>query len=149
MAKDKTRMSEEASAAEAAALAERKYVSSEAAWDEAPGQEFGGKAEVVNIQVGEIAGPFTYVGHTQMQTDLGAATVHQATTKEGEQVRLPISATFVKAVDQAALSFGDTFLVRRGEDVEKKRGKGAGSMIPVYALKVLERVNKPAAPAAQ
>lgn len=138
MAKN-TRMSDEAAAEQAAAKAARSYMADDSAWESAGGQEFGGKASVVTIDVGEVAGPFTYSNHVPMTTELGTVTVHQATTEDGEQVRLPISATFVKAVDQAQLQFGDTFLVRRFEDVEKKRGKGAGNAIPVYAIKVLSR----------
>lgn len=137
-------MAQEAEADAIAALAARTYVTDESAWDEAEGQEFGGKSDVINILVGEIAGPFVYAGHQSMVTDLGEATVHIANTSDGESVRLPISATFVRAVDAAGLAFGDTFLVRRSDDVKKKKGKGAGNMIPVYAIKVTSRVARPA-----
>ena len=117
--------------------AERNYIAAAEAWDNVEGQEFGGKADVVDIKIGEVAGPFVYLNHVPMETRLGNVTVHQATTEDGDTVRLPISATFVRAVDQAKLAFGDTFLVKRLDDVKKKQGKGAGNMIPVYAIKIL------------
>lgn len=139
MASKTTKMAQEADASNAEELSKRGYMADAAAWDNDEGQEFGGKADVVKILVGEIAGPFTYLNHVSMETDLGKVTVHQATTEDKQQVRLPISATFVRAVDQADLKFGDVFLIKRSEDVEKKRGKGAGNDIPVFAIKVLKR----------
>ncbi len=112
----------------------------QAAWDNAEGQEYGGQSDILKMKVGEIAGPLVYVGHQQIETDLGSATVHLATDEEEEQWRLPISATFIRCVDQANLKQGDTFLVRRLDDQQKKRGKGKGNAMAIFALKVTQRV---------
>ncbi|MDE2102577.1 MAG: hypothetical protein KGL39_35345 [Patescibacteria group bacterium] len=128
------------------ALAERDYIVSVEQWDSMKGEEFGGKSEILILQVGEIAGPLTYVGHQEMTTDLGDTTVHTATTKSGEQVRLPIQATFLRALDQAGVVRGDSFMVKRFEDQVKKKGKGAGNPMAIYGVKVIDRV--PRAPVA-
>lgn len=140
MATKQSRMAAEATQLNDEAMAARKYMSTEAAWDSAEGEEFGGKSEILTIVVGEVAGPLKYIGHQQMTTELGETTVHLATNQEDETLRLPIQATFIRAVDQAGLQRGDTFLVKRFEDQEKKRGKGAGNQMAIYAIKVLERV---------
>lgn len=140
MADDAKRMSEDEKAA-------RTYMNTEEAWDAAQGEEFGGKSEILSIEVGEVAGPLTYVGHQEMTTELGETTVHMATNKEGETLRLPIQATFQRAIDQAGVERGDTFLVKRDEDQTKKRGKGAGNPMAIYAVKVTNRAPRQNPPA--
>lgn len=129
------------SAAEAAAedKVERPYLMNAEEWDSAEGQEFGGSSGILDLKVGEVAGIFTYTGHQQINTELGETTVHTALDEDGAQWRLPIQATFLRAVDQARLGMNDKFAVRRDEDVKKKRGKGAGNMMAIYAIKVIER----------
>jgi len=112
----------------------------ESAWDSADGQEFGGSADIMLIQPGQIAGPFEYQGHQQITTDLGETTVHLGADEDGNQWRLPIQATFIKAVDQSGMRRGDRFLVRRLANQTKKKGKGAGNEMAIYAVKVIERV---------
>jgi hypothetical protein len=119
--------------------AERPYLMDEAAWDTVDGQEFGGASGILELKVGEVAGIFTYTGHQQITTDLGDATVHTALDEDGAQWRLPIQATFLRAVDQAGLKMNDKFAIRRDEDVLKKRGKGAGKPMAIFAIKVIER----------
>lgn len=127
--------------AEAAAeeKAERPYIKAAEAWDEMAGQEFGGASGILDLKVGEVAGVFVYTGHQQVTTDLGETTVHTGLDEEGNQWRLPIQATFLRAVDQARLGMGDKFAVKREEDQIKKRGKGAGNKMAIYAIKVVER----------
>lgn len=121
----------------------RKHIISVDQWDEVEGQEFGGKSDILDLHEGEVAGPFSYSGHQEMVTDLGATTVHLGTVVDGEDagetVRLPIQATFLRAVDQAGLSKGDTFLIKRFDDQLKKKGKGAGKPMAIYGIKVTER----------
>lgn len=114
-------------------------LANEEAWDGASGQEFGGSADILQIEVGQVAGPLEYQGHQQITTDLGEATVHTASDEEGNQWRLPIQATFVRAIDQAGMRRGDKFLVKRMDDTIKKRGKGAGNPMSIYAIKIVER----------
>jgi len=126
------------SAAEEDAV-KRPYIQASEYWDEQEGQEFGGASGILELQVGEVAGPFTYTGHQNMTTELGDTTVHTGNDEEGNQWRLPIQATFLRAIDQARISMGDKFAVKRLDDVKKKRGKGAGNMMAIFAIKVLER----------
>jgi len=80
-----------------------------------------------------------------MVTELGATTVHTAKNTKTEDVyRLPIQATFLRAIDQAGLKRGDVFGVKRFEDQIKKRGKGAGNPMAIFAIKVFTRVAQPA-----
>jgi DNA helicase TIP49 (TBP-interacting protein) len=74
-----------------------------------------------------------------MTTELGETTVHTATDPGNNTLRLPISATFVRAIDQAGVKRGDVFAVHRWEDVIKKSGKGKGQTMPVYSVKVITR----------
>jgi hypothetical protein len=118
---------------------ERPYLKDADVWDELGGQEFGGAAGILELKEGELAGVFTYTGHQEITTDLGATTVHTASDEDGTQWRMPIQATFLRAVDQARIGMGDKFAVKREEDVTKKRGKGAGNPMAIYAIKVIER----------
>lgn len=142
--KGKTQFAEESAQNELTEeqLAARNYMADEAAWD-ADGEEFGGKADILILKVGEIAGPLTYVGHQKMTTSLGETTVHLATNKEGETMRLPIQATFLRSIDQGGLVRGDTFLVKRFEDQIKKQGKGAGNPMAIYGVKIKTRSVRP------
>lgn len=133
------RMAEEAQEDKAALLAKRTYVLEPTAWDTQEGDEFGGKSEILLMEVGDICGPFDYVGHQQMTTSLGETTVHKGMDENGDILRLPIQATFLRAVDEAALQRGDTFIVKRFEDQIKKQGKGKGEPMAIYAVKVTKR----------
>src|SRR5690349_22037806 len=109
-----TRMAQEAAQLTEQQEELRKHtLANQEAWDGVDGQEFGGSAEVLILREGEVAGPLTYTGHQVINTELGETTSHTGMTTEGVQVRLPIQATFLRAVDQAKLGFGDEFLVRR------------------------------------
>ncbi len=139
--------SEEAkAAAHAEAMAARTYVLKDNDWDRADGQEYGGQSEILLMDVGEIAGKFTYVGKQAMATELGDTTVHTAVTANKEQVRLPISAAFLRSVDQAGIRQGDKFLIKRLDDVQKKSGKGKGQTMQIYAVKVTDRAPREQAP---
>ncbi len=118
---------------------ERPYLKDAGVWDKVDGQEFGGAAGILELKPGEVAGIFTYSGHQQITTDLGETTVHTGVDEDGTQWRLPIQATFLRAVDQAGLKFGDKFAIKREDDVIKKRGKGAGKEMAIFAIKVTER----------
>lgn len=135
-----TKMAQEAAEAESRRLAERTYMADESAWENADGEEYGGQADILEIKEGEIAGPFVYVGHQEMTTDLGDTTVHMATNKDGDTLRLPIQATFLRAIDQADVIRGDTFLIKRFEDQIKKKGKGANKPMAIFGVKVTKRV---------
>jgi hypothetical protein len=127
------------------AAAERPYIATEQDWDAVSTPEFGGQADILQVQVGEIAGPFEYMGHQPMIMEGGkTVTVHLGVDKSGDTLRLPIAASFLRAVDQAELMRGDTFLLRRSEDVKKKAGIGKGQAMQIYAVKVKTRVPRQA-----
>lgn len=107
-------------------------------WDTLKGHEFGGQAPILEMEVGDIVGPLTYSGKSTIVTEKGTAISHTAQLGD-QQIRLPLSATFIRAVDQAALNSGDQFYVRRDEDVKGKTGKAKGQTLQVYCIKVTER----------
>lgn len=108
-------------------------------WDAVETPEFGGQADIMALEVDEIGGPFEYVGHQPMRLEDKDVTVHIGLTTEGTNMRLPISASFLRAVDQAKLAPGDTFAIKRNDDVKKKNGKGKGNMMQIYSVKVLTK----------
>jgi hypothetical protein len=122
---------------------ERNYVRPVEDWDTFDGQEYGGAAPILVLHENEVAGPFAYMGYQKVVTELGEATVHSGSDTEGQSWRLPIQATFIRAIDQANLKIGDRFAVRRDDDVTKKRGKGAGNAMAIFRIKVTERASAP------
>ena len=142
----------ERESAESAAK-ERPWITSEEAWKKVAGPEFGGQADILQINVGEVAGPFEYIGHQPMVLEGNkTVTVHLAMSDPGETLRLPIAASFLRAIDQAEIIKGDKFLIRRTDDVTKKSGVGKGQAMQIYAVKLTARVARsvaaPAAPVA-
>lgn len=138
MADDKkTKMAAEAETEHQAAR--QSYVGDSSLWDKSREPEYGGQSEILELGVGEVSRELVYVSHQPMKTALGDTTVHTATTPDGSSVRLPISAAFLRALDQSGIKRGDTFLVKRFEDVKKQAGKGAGQNMQIYAVKVLNR----------
>jgi len=117
----------------------KQYILSEEQWAKLGGQEFGGESDIIKIEPGQFAGPFQYAGHSKIVTDLGEVTAHTAHTISGDLVRLPIQATFLRAIDQAGVQLGDTFAIGRGRDVKKKKGKGAGNDMAIYKIKLITR----------
>lgn len=115
------------------------YILDKSKFETLEGEVYGGQSDIVLIQVGEVAGVFTYVGHQQITTELGETTAHNATGPDGKPVRLPIQATFLKALDQAGIQRGDKFIIKRDADVVKQKGAGKGKPMAIYAVKVTER----------
>lgn len=126
-------------------LAARTYLATDKDWDSSGEIEFGGQSDILTLEVGEVGGPFSYIGHQPMNTELGETTVHTATTPDDATIRLPISSSFLRCVDQAGINRGDKFLVRRGEDTVKRNGKGKGQMMQIYSIKVTSRAAAPSA----
>jgi hypothetical protein len=111
------------------------------AFDNLPGDTFGGSSEILMLNEGDVAGPLTYVGHRL--TDLGngkqPADIHEAKDSEGATWRLPIATNFRRQAEGAQLAAGDTFYVKRLDDVVKKNGVGKGQMMQMYQIKVTVR----------
>jgi hypothetical protein len=110
-------------------------------FDAIDGIEFGGQSEILHINVDEAAGPFIYAGKNVIDTDIGKAVSHSAHNEAGEQVRMPLSATFIKAIDMANLGVGDAFYVKRYADVIGKTGRAKGQTLQVYSIKVVSRAD--------
>ncbi len=108
------------------------------------GETFGGSYPQLNIDEDAVIGPIEYVKDTQIQLeDDGQPKMVKVAVLKGPDGVLgtgPISANFVKHFDEANLSVGDVIAIKRYKDVVKKRGKGAGVKMKIYALKVLSRV---------
>jgi hypothetical protein len=107
-------------------------------WDNLGVPEIGGQSDILIINQGEASGPFIYTGHRAFDLQGKQVTGHSATLN-GEQYRLPISASFTQALDQAGIHQGDEFYIRRGDDQAKKNGVGKGTMMAIYAIKVTKR----------
>lgn len=126
-------------AAQKAAIEKKTYLMAPQDWDDNDSPEYGGQSDILELEVGEIAGPLEYIGSTSMTLEGGEVTVHQALTPNGDTVRCPISASFLRSFDQAAIQKGDKFAVKRNDDTTKKSGKGKGQAMHIYSVKVVER----------
>lgn len=126
-------------AAQKAAIDKKTYLMEPGAWEKNSSPEFGGQSDILELEVGEIAGPLEYIGFTTMSLEGGEVTVHQAITPNGDTIRCPIAASFIRAFDQAAIAKGDKFAVKRNDDAEKKSGKGKGTNMQIYSVKVVSK----------
>lgn len=110
-------------------------------FDGAPGDTFGGESEILMLDEGMAAGPFSYLGHRL--TDLGngkaPADIHEAKDNQGDTWRLPIATNFRRQAEGADLKRGDTFFVKRLSNVLKKNGMGKGEPMQMYQIKVTVR----------
>jgi hypothetical protein len=132
MATDKTKGT-------AAATNKKTYIMDPASWDRNSSPEFGGQSDILELEVGEVAGPLTYIGYTSMKLENGDVKVHQATTPDSSTVRCPISASFLRAFDQAGIVQGDQFAIKRNEDTDKKTGVGKGQTMHIYSVKIVKK----------
>lgn len=113
-------------------------------WDQLEGETYGGQSPILVIHPGQIVGPITFNAQNTVKGDDGGEMVQTTGLVDGKTHRLPLSASFTRACQDAALAPGDTFYLQRHEDVEKKKGKGVGQMMAIYELKVTSRKEKPA-----
>lgn len=110
-----------------------------AAWDGSKAPIYGGQTPILEMDVNTTVGPLSYIGTNPMTLNGKEVTVHIGSTPAGDPVRLPIAASFNRAMTQADPHEGDKFLVRRFEDVQKKDGIGKGQMMEIYGIRVTER----------
>ena len=125
--------------AKAKATDKKTYLMEPTAWEKNESPEYGGQSDILELEVGEVAGPLTYIGYVSMTLENGDVKVHQATIPSGETVRCPISASFLRAFDQAGIQVGDQFATKRNEDVEKKKGVGKGQQMHIYSVKLVKK----------
>lgn len=107
-------------------------------WDDIPGEQYGGDTDVLVIPENNHVGPLTYLGAQPMKTHIGDTTSHQAVLN-GETVRLPIGATFLRAMDLASIHPGDEFWIKRFANTKKKSGAGQGTDMQIFAIKVTKK----------
>lgn len=112
------------------------------------GESFGGSYSRLELNENEVSGLLEYVkdSKVQVENDNGPEIITSpvAKTEEGKLVSLPISAIFRKHWKEANVEKGDKFKIKRYVDVVKKRGKGSGNKLKVYAVKVYSRAEKAA-----
>lgn len=112
-----------------------------ALWDSTDGETFGGDADILRLEVMQVAGPLTYEGRDAKGLELEGdkVDVHLGRDRAGKLWRLPLSASFRNQLTESKLAEGDTFLVRRNEDAIKKKGKGKGNPMKIFQVKVTAR----------
>lgn len=111
--------------------------------DSNTGEMFGGSYVRLDLAEGQVSGLLEYVKDSkiQVENDEGAemVSVPVAKTEDNILVSLPISAVFRKHWKEANVNTGDKFKIKRYTDATKKRGKGTGSKMKIFAVKVYAR----------
>lgn len=118
---------------------------------EAPdaGELFGGSYPRLELLPNQVTVPLVYRKDTEIPLDgdpdengnptTKMQTVYVAETPNGVHVSCPISAIFMKHFKEAKIEKGDEFRIKRFPNATKKRGKGAGREMQVYAVMVTAR----------
>lgn len=121
----------------------------------AVGETFGGSYARLELAEKSVSPILKYVKDTKIQLESQEEAgkfvmqkVPVASDPEGTLLSMPIDAIFVKNFKEADIQVGDTFVVARYPDATKARGKGAGRKMRSFAVKVLSRAPRAAAPAA-
>ena len=116
-----------------------------AEWEALEAPSYGGQSPILVIKVGQVVGPITFNSIKEVASgDREGDTMTQTTgLLDGKTHRLPLSATVVRAVQDAQLQHGDGFWIMRHEDVIKEKGKGKGQAMGIYEIKVTDRAKKP------
>lgn len=113
-------------------------------FDNLPGESFVG-LNLLALNEGQADGPFVVVSIEQKEFKTGKKTdildVYHC-LKGTTPVDMPVSASFLKKAEEANLSEGDTFAVKRGSNYDSKdfQTKNCKS----YLIKVLVRASKKA-----
>lgn len=109
------------------------------------GETFGGNYPRIELVEGQVSPLLTYIKDSKVQitnddgsTEMISAPVVQS-AEDSKLYTLPISAIFRKHWGEANMAEGDTLKIKRYTDATKKRGKGAGNKLKVYAVKVYTR----------
>ena len=111
-----------------------------AQFDALAGESTAKGGNSLNLDEGQAAGPFVYVGTREIEIDGDPVTVHDAkVAPDGETVGMPLAASFNHQIEDLGVKKGDTFFVARAPDAAKKKGKGKGRMMRIFRLKVTAR----------
>lgn len=117
-----------------------------AAFHKMEGEQFGGGKNFVDLEIGQVAGPFVHVkvekGVRLSEDSEPIPNMYIARNPDGLEVRMPASAVFRANADEAKLRAGDEYYIARDQDREKKKGKGKGRKMSVYLIKVTKRMKK-------
>lgn len=115
------------------------------------GELFGGSYPRLMLNPNDVSAPLIYRKDTEIPLDGGKDENGNETTKmqtvyvvevpSGELVTCPIAAIFMKHFKEANIEKGDTFRIKRYPDASKKRGRGAGKPMQVYAVRVTSRAS--------
>lgn len=107
------------------------------------GEQFGGKSNYLQMEVGEVVHGITHAG-IDKKVDLGGGNDPVdiplgilANTED--KIRMMASAVFRSNIIKAKLKDGDIYSVARLPTVKKKAGKGKGKEMDVYAILVTKR----------
>lgn len=112
------------------------------------GEIFGGSYARLELNHGNVSCPLIYRKDTEIPLpDQDAEgndttkmqTVYVAETPKKELVSCPIASIFMKHFKEAKIKLGDEFRIKRYPDAIKKRGKGSGNKMQVYAVMVTKR----------
>lgn len=109
-------------------------------------ESFGGQSPILIIKPGEAVGPIQYNSRKEVPGDRdGETMISISGLMNNKTHRLPLSASFTRACEEAHLIPGDTFYLRRHEDVIKQKGKGKGQAMAIYEVLVVSRAPRPQA----
>lgn len=116
------------------------------------GEAFGGNYPRIELSEGQVSPLMTYAKNSkvQVENDNGIEIINApvcTNADDGKLYSLPISAIFRKHWTEAQMQPGDTFKFKRYTDAVKKRGKGAGNKLKVFAVKVYTRSPRTESPA--
>lgn len=128
------------------------------AFESATGETFGGVTEILKLEINAVSPVLVFSRLTVLQlrdttTDVvDGKPVERETTKlvscpvayaetDGRKMEqsLPIGAVFSKTWAEAKCVPGDKVLIKRFPDATKKGGRGSGTKMHVYGLKVVFR----------
>lgn len=128
------------------------------AFESAVGEAFGGVTEILALEVNAVSPVLVFTRNTTLQLRdtvtevVDGKPVDRETTKlvscpvaiaEGDERKversLPIGAVFQKTWAEAKIVPGDKLLIKRFPDATKKGGRGSGTKMHVYGLKVIYR----------
>lgn len=139
----------------AKATEEKKPTNLSASFDDpSTGETFGGSYDRLELGVNEVSAPLRFVKTTPIplknddkegETIVVNCPVCAILNPDGSEptkqtlVSLPISATFRKHWEEAKINPGCVVLIKRFADAKKKAGRGSGTLMKIFGIKVVSR----------
>lgn len=113
-------------------------------FDNLQGEVSTGKGTILELEVGQIAGPLTITRvltgvYLSDEKDAKPVITFDAKDETGAPWRLPVGAIFVDKMTMLGVCKGDVVFIRRENDVMKEKGRGKGRPMQDYTIKVTER----------